>query len=233
MNICLVEDNDALRDTLCQVLSKRGFHIVGVADAHALDDARSRVGFEVFLLDIQLPGEDGLSIAHRLKRVDPSCYVVMMTARGQIADRVLGYETGADIYLPKPVELDELTAVLKSLQMRLDQRRKAAGVTDFCLFTDRFAISYPPADRELALTATEWRLLKALIEAPGHKLAYWQLLELMGKQVDEMTKRTLEVHIAHLRGKIRELGGPKNPIQSIRGEGYHLSMAWTVGHSLG
>ncbi len=231
MNICLVEDNDALREMLVKVLSGEGFGITGVADAEAMDLARPKQHFDAYIIDIELPGEDGLSITQRLKAVDPDAFVVMMTARSGLQDKVVGYEVGADVYLPKPFESAELMAVLRSMDKRLSARHKRGdGPTDFQLLTSRFAICHPQKGVELALTATQWRILKALIEAPNRQLAYWQLLDLLGKPVNTQSKRALEVHMTHLRSKIRQLGGPKFPIQSIRGEGYHLSMDWTVQH---
>lgn len=229
MNICLVEDNDALRDMLVQVLGGEGFGIRGVPDAEAMDLARPKEHFDAYIIDIELPGEDGLSITRRLKSVDPDAFVVMMTARAGLQDRVVGYEVGADVYLPKPIDSAELMAVLRSMENRLHARHnKGDGPSDFQLLTRRFAIRHPHDETELPLTATQWRILKALIEAPNRQQTYWQLLDLLGKSVDVQSKRALEVHMAHLRAKIRKLGGPKFPIQSIRGEGYHLSMDWTI-----
>lgn len=228
MRVCLVEDNDLLRETLTHVLTEAGFVITAVPDADALDEVLKETAFDTYLLDLNLPGEDGLSIAKRLKRAYPDCFIVMTTARERVADRALGYDTGADIYMTKPVHLPELVAALNGLYRRWQAQSQASDDLDWVLQTADRVLMQGASGRMERLTPTELVIVKALVEAPDQRLAYWQLLDRLDKVVDEGAKRALEVHVVNLRRKLRSLGASDYAIAAVRGSGYRLALPIVV-----
>ncbi|MGV0954212.1 MAG: response regulator transcription factor [Fluviibacter sp.] len=217
LKIALVEDNDDLRDLLVRDISRAG-HFVQSADcAEALDEMSATTVFDMLILDLNLPGEDGLSIAQRYKRVNPRLYIIMLTARVRTQDKVIGYEAGADIYLTKPVASAELLGAIGNISKRLSVEE------------DGFEIvlnmrSMTLTGRESALlNRQEMVILKALSESPNGNLPYYRLLELCGEDVvNETSKATLEVRMVRLRKKLADVGIEGKSISAIRGEGYQL-----------
>lgn len=215
MKIALVEDHDALRLMLIDTFHENGYRISGFDSAEALDEALVASQFDLFLLDLNLPGEDGISITRRLKRAHPNVYVIMMTARGSELDKVKGYDSGADIYLTKPVSQRELLAAVKSISRRIapDDDSK------FCLDLSRMMVI---GQESIEVGKTECTILKAMIEAQANRLEYWRILEAIGKEVTEASKAALEVQIVRLRKKLIAAGMEKPAIKALHKEGYQL-----------
>jgi two-component system phosphate regulon response regulator OmpR len=226
MRICVVEDNDVFREMLRSALVSHGFEVSAAIDAQDLDRLLKGSVFDAYILELNLPGEDGLSIAARLKRAYPNAFIVMATARERVEDRIVGYETGADIYMTKPLHVRELVAALESVE----RRHVGAQLTVARLVLDvRGAVlrgddSVPP----VRLTPTELRLLKGLVEAPDCLLEHWQLLDLLEKEADDASKRVLEVHVVNLRKKLQLLGAEQPAIGAVRGVGYRLLVPLVV-----
>lgn len=222
MKVCLVEDNDVLRNVLVTALQEQGMKITAVADGEALDGVLRWQNFEAFILDLNLPGEDGLSIAARLRRAYPSCLIIMATARERIGDRVEGYEHGADIYMPKPVHIRELCAALKTRSQR-HAAGEALGKTGrrWTLIDRQLKMNH--TDHTITLTGAEHTVLRSLVIAGGQPLEHWELFEALGKAPGPQAKRTLEVHIVNLRKKLAAAGVDAASLQSIRGKGYRLT----------
>lgn len=218
MKIVLVEDNDDLRDLLKRDLAKSGYDISVASCAEDLDDLASTMVFDVMILDINLPGEDGLSIARRFRRPSPHVYIIMLTVREHLEDRISGYEAGADIYLPKPISSVELTAAIKGIERRIAGTQGRASAV---LNSRAMTLS---GTSTVLLNQTEVILLKALCESDGGKLPYFRLIELCGDTVESRSKATLEVRFVRLRKKMLEAGLGENAIKALRNYGYQLTI---------
>lgn len=216
LKIALVEDNDDLRELLSRDISKAGYAVQSAGCADDLDDLAATTAFDVLVLDISLPGENGLEIALRYKQSNPDIYIVMLTARVATEDKILGYESGADIYLTKPVSSAELMAAIGSVSRRL---LKSSSNSDLVLDMRQMRLVGQGA---VELNRQEMVILKALSESANGNLPYYRLLELCGEDVNATSKATLEVRIVRLRKKLAEVGIQGKTIGAIRGEGYQL-----------
>jgi two-component system phosphate regulon response regulator OmpR len=217
LKIILVEDNDDLRDLLAREISKSGYAVQNAGCAEDLDDATATKAFDVLILDINLPGENGLDIARRYKQSNPDIYIIMLTARVGTEDKVIGYEAGADIYLTKPVASVELLAAIRSVGRRLQSQQHADSKV--VLNVREMTLT---GDKAVELNRQETAMLKALSESPNGNLPYYRLLELCGEEVNATSKATLEVRIVRLRKKLAEAGLEGKTIKAIRGDGYQL-----------
>ena len=216
LNILVVEDNDEFRNTLLDILAGEGHHVTGVDCAEAV--AEQAGNFNLMLVDLNLPGEDGLSLARRIRKAQPDIGLIMVTARQFPADRTRGYDSGADIYLPKPVDLDELRAAIAALSRRLCASREPD-----LLWLDQQGLALQgPSSRRIGLTAAEAAMLKAFSLAADHRLESWQLIELLDKNAAQDPKAALELQIVRLRKKLTEAGALQGTIKAIRSWGYKL-----------
>jgi DNA-binding response OmpR family regulator len=213
----LVEDHDPLRELLSEHLRSRGHHVLAAPSAEAMDELYADRRIDIYLLDLNLPGEDGLSLSRRLRGAEPHCGIVMLTARDGLSDRVSGYSEGADAYLAKPVAVEELDAVIAALSRRV----RPAEAARLRLQTDSLRLFGP--DGDCKLSAAECTLLAGLARAPDRTLEVWQLIELLGKSIEQYRKASLEVHIVRLRAKLTQVGGPRDCIVALRGKGYRLA----------
>ena len=216
LKIALVEDNDDLRDLLLRDISRADYDVQGAGCADDLDDLAATTTFDVLILDINLPGENGFDIARRYKQANPDVFIVMLTARVGTDDKVTGYESGADMYLTKPVSSAELMAAIGSVCRRL---QKPTTNAEIMLNVREMLLT---GDGSTELNRQETVMLKALIESSNGNLPYYRLLELCGEEVNATSKATLEVRIVRLRKKLGEVGVEGKSIRAIRGEGYQL-----------
>ncbi|CAM3641997.1 response regulator transcription factor [Polynucleobacter brandtiae] len=216
LKIALVEDNDDLRELLTRDIVRAGHQVQSADCAEALDDLMVGQSFDLLVLDVNLPGENGLSIARRFKAANPDIFIIMVTARVEIEDRVAGYESGADIYLPKPVSSSELTAAISSIARRVvvsDQQIQAILNIKSMTLIGTHAVE---------LNKLEVAMLKALSESTDGNLPYHRLLEICGDEVTEASKAALEVRIVRLRKKFIDAGIAERVIKALRGDGYQL-----------
>jgi len=217
VKIALVEDNDDLRDLLKRDISKAGYSVHTAESAEDLDDLVAHTSIDILILDLNLPGEDGLSIAIRYKRSNPDLYIIMLTARVREQDRIEGYESGADLYLTKPISSSELMAAIGSVSRRLILRHELMDVT---LNVRTMTLK---GLKSVELNRQEMIILKALNESPNGNLPYYRLLELCGEpEMNENAKAALEVRMVRLRKKLADAGIEGKAIRAIRSEGYHL-----------
>lgn len=230
MVVALVEDDAALRDELLFQLRHLGFDVVGFADAHGLYRHMATQRVAAVVLDIGLPGEDGLSIARLLRAHDAQLGIVFLTARVQREDRLVGLTAGADAYLTKPVDLDELAILLRRLMARLEVLRKpevtarAPGPTEhWKLFSER-ALLVSPTGSTLRLTVMELQLLTVLAAEQGRPVPMAAMARGMGLAADEWNQHRMEVIVSRLRSKVERYTGLKAPLRTVRGVGY----AWTA-----
>jgi DNA-binding response OmpR family regulator len=199
--------------------------------AEELCEGMPTMPFAVLLLDLNLPGEDGLSLATRLKRVHPQLRVIMMTTRTTLTDRVVGYESGADLYLPKPVAEEELVAAVQALTRQI-VAEQGAGVANqnTALHLDAQAGMLRGPSRAVTVTVREANLLTALATAPNSRLEYWQLMQAMELNLEESGRSTLAVAITRLRAKLLEAGCLPNAIRAVRASGYQLCVPMIISH---
>lgn len=221
MKLLLIEDNTAMQTTLQRSFERRGMQVVLCGDgARALDRWLACVP-DVVVLDLSLPGRDGLSVLAAARAEGLDTPVLILTARGTVGDRILGLNTGADDYLPKPFDLDELEARVRALARRGAGARAAdAPDTEFCgLRSDGDSGAVYQYGQPLDLTAREAALLRALLARPGHAVAKERLSEIVFAAECEVHADAIEVVVYHLRKK---LGGTGTQLVTLRGLGYLL-----------
>ena len=225
MNVLLIEDDLNLVDALSRMLASRGFQVVCCADgAEALVMARRR-SFDVALLDLTLPGMDGLDWLQHLRDERSRLPVLVMTARSAVEDRVLGLNSGADDYLTKPFEPEELLACIRSLLRRGGEDAAAdpevTAFGDLTLHMGTFLLECGP--RSVRLSRREYDLMELLMRNPGRVYSRENLLNVVWGYEYIGDFRTVDVHIRRLREKL-ELD-PANPeyIRTKWGVGYYLS----------
>jgi DNA-binding response OmpR family regulator len=216
LNILVIEDNDDLRETTVQVLMEQGHKIDGVACAEDVSFADSP--YDLFLIDLNLPGEDGLSLSCRIRECFPDVGIIMMTARRLPEEIRLGYDQGADIYLTKPVSLDELCGAVSSLARRL---RLGTTSADLRVLSQRLLLLSPKTE-PIVLSPREVSALSEFATSPDQRLEYWRLTELFHTRNASDPKAALEIQILRLRKKLLQAGATAPTLQSIRGWGYQL-----------
>lgn len=219
MRILLVEDDRMLGDGVQAGLGAAGFTVDWVRDGEAALAALAGEGFAAVLLDLGLPRRDGLSVLASLRSAGNVVPVMILTARDQISDKVRGLDLGADDYMVKPFDLDELAARLRALV------RRSSGRADACLRHGELVID--PAARTVtlrgevvSLTGREFDLLSVLLDAAGRVLTRRVLEEQLYTWGEAVESNALEVHIHHLR---RKLGSEL--IRTVRGVGYLIDEA--------
>jgi two-component system, OmpR family, response regulator TctD len=216
MKLLLVEDDFDLCGALTRALQRRGFDVSSTGDGlEAIRLARTG-GFDVMLLDLSLPGLDGLQVLQRLRGGGDTLPILVLTARGTVGDRVAGLNAGADDYLAKPFDLDELEARIRALV-----RRTQSDTSQRCA-----KLSFEPGSgafycqgKPLELTPREHALLKSLIHKPGHAVAKERLLALVFSDEPATQADAVEVVVHRLRKKLLPTGAE---IMTLRGLGYAL-----------
>ena len=225
--ILVVDDDQRLRDLLTRYLGEQKFEVHAVADAVGMDKHLLRERYDLLVLDLMLPGEDGLAICRRLRASGAPPAIIMLTARGDEVDRIVGLEMGADDYLPKPFNPRELVARINAV-LRRKPRGGLPGAPGAEDGLHRFgAFEFSPATRELkkggkpvALTTGEYSVLKVLVERPRQPLSRDQLMELARGREYEVFDRAIDVQISRLRKLIEEDPAHPRYIQTVWGHGY-------------
>jgi DNA-binding response OmpR family regulator len=223
--ILIVDDDRDLRELLEQYLGQQGYRTASVGDGAAMETWLARNQPDLIILDLMLPGDDGLTLAHRL-RARGSCPVIMLSARGEEIDRVVGLEVGADDYLAKPCSPRELLAriraVLRRARRTLPPSEEDAGrVFRFGPYRLDLQTHHLTRDgHEVGLTAGDYALLRVFVENQNRVLARDQLLDLLRGYDRTPFDRSIDVRIARLRRKIED--DPSAPvfIRTVWGEGY-------------
>ena len=223
LSIAVIEDNQDLRELIAFDLRAQDYQVFEADSAEEFDELSAKHYFNLLILDLNLPGEDGLSLAFRTKETNPNLFIIMLTARSIEVDRIRGYDQGADIYLAKPVSQNELLATVKVIERRIKNRQFKKN--QIILDVRKMVLQ---GKGKVSLNKEEMALLKALIESNLNRLPYFRLLEMIDKEIDERTKATLEVQITRLRKKLIEVGATIDCLRAIRGEGYQLSTSIKV-----
>ena len=222
LSIVLVEDNDDLRELTAEALRGEGHRVVALSCAEELEDHAAGAASDVFLIDLNLPGEDGFSLARRIRQAHPLVGIIIISARSDLQDKIVGYDSGADWYLPKPVAFGELSAALKSFARRRQAQQVESVTPAGGLRLHQRELHGPTGS--VRLTPAEETLLTALARAPSGRLENWQLLELQGLDSADVSKTSLEVRITRLRKKLSQVGAQGLCLESIRGVGYQLNV---------
>lgn len=227
--ILVVDDDLRLRDLLRRYLAEQGFNVVTAENAQAMNKLWIRERYDLLVLDLMLPGEDGLSLCRDLRaRGEDHIPVLMLTARGDEADRVLGLEMGADDYLAKPFATRELLAriraVLRRTRMLPPNLRQAPGAKELAFGDWRLDTTarhlLDAQGTVVPLTGGEYRLLMVLIEHPQRVLTRDQLLNLtQGRDADPLD-RSIDLLISRLRRRLRDESREPRYIKTVRSEGY-------------
>lgn len=225
-HILVVDDDSQIRSLLSEYLHKQGYRVTTVADGKGLRAAMATSRPDVIILDLMLPGEDGLTLCRDL-RAQSDVPIVMLTARGDETDRIVGLEMGADDYVPKPFNPRELLARIKSVLRRA--RSLPENLQSFETGAYRFAgwlldaatrNLTSPEGVVIALSGTDFRLLKIFLDHPNRVLTRDQLIDLMLSRDAGPFDRAIDVQVSRLRQRLGEDAKEPVIIKTIRGQGY-------------
>ena len=225
-HILVVDDDSRLRELLTRYLGEQGFTVKAVADALQMEKARSREHYHLIVLDLMLPGEDGLSICRRLRGQGDHTPVIMLTAKGDEVDRIVGLEMGADDYLPKPFNPRELLARIHAVLRR--QSNIPPGAPEDAPENLRFgnievdfsARTLKRGDETLALTTGEFAVLKVLLQHPRQPLSRDKLMTLARGREQGPFDRAIDVQVSRLRKLVETDPSQPRYLQTVWGFGY-------------
>jgi len=232
-HILVVDDQQEIRDVVQEYLTGEGFRVSTAHDGAGMRRVLSQSAADLVILDLMLPGEDGLTLARAL-RSQSGIGIIILTGRGETVDRIIGLEMGADDYLPKPFHLRELLARVKSVLRRVQSRTGVEGSPQPARSHARFAgwsldLSSreltSPAGEEVRLTTGEFDLLAAFVSNANQVLSRDRLLDLARNREAGPFDRTIDVQVGRLRRKLED--DPQNPtlIKTVRGSGYIFTPA--------
>lgn len=224
--VLLVDDDARLRELLSRYLMEQGFSIKAVPDSASMDRALHREHFDLIVLDLMLPGEDGLAICRRLRADDNQIPIVMLTAKGDEVDRIIGLEMGADDYLPKPFNPRELVARIHAVMRRRPSAPPGAPLAEDEVIefgkvsVDLATRALTREGEEIPLTTGEFSLLKVLLQHPREPLSRDKLMELARGREYGVFDRAIDVQISRLRKLVEDDAGKPRYIQTVWGFGY-------------
>ena len=229
-HLLIVDDDERIRGLLCKFLMRHGFFVSAAKDAMHARKLLSGLDFDLVVLDVMMPGEDGITLTKSLREAAREMPILLLTARGETEDRINGLEAGADDYLPKPFEPKELLLRINAILRRVPTN---PGNDDLPKVLHLGAIRYDigrgemwQGDDMVRLTATESQLMRIFSGAPGEVISRTQLIEDLGRggpDGEGAQDRAVDVQITRLRRKIE--ADPKQPryLQTVRGAGYMLA----------
>ena len=229
LDIVLVEDDAEIRRLASGLLQREGWEVRSVGSAEAMDELMAVRLPRLLILDINLPGEDGLSVCRRLS-AETDVAILMLSARREDMDRVIGLEIGADDYLGKPFHPRELVARVRALLRRADKQMSASGsdivrAQGFVVDAQKRRARAPDGS-PLRLSGAEFDLLYVLVEAKGRVLSRDFLLDRIHGRTVQPFDRSIDVLVSRLRKKVDPVSGSADTvIESVRGEGYALRSA--------
>ena len=225
-HLLVVDDDLRLRDLLTRYLGDNGFEVKAVGDGQQMDKLRSREHFDLLVLDLMMPGEDGLTICRRLRGAGDRTPIIMLTAKGDEIDRIVGLEMGADDYLPKPFNPRELLARINAVMRRQNLQPPGAPETEAEIIrfsnieVDLAARTLKRGDDILPLTTGEFALLKVLLQHPREPLSRDKLMTLARGREQGPFDRAIDVQISRLRKLIEADPAQPRYLQTVWGFGY-------------
>ena len=229
-HLLIVDDDREIRSLLGQYLEKEGMRVTAVPDAVQMRRAMQRAHFDLLVLDLMLPGEDGLSICRRIRAGSNDIPIIILTAKGDDVDRIMGLEMGADDYLSKPFNPRELLARVHAVLRR--QPASTLPSAPGALNGGRSLVKFGPFEFNLAnrtlsrngtpvsLTSGEYALLRVLVSHPRDPLSREKLMDMARGREHEVFDRSIDVQISRLRRLIEEDSGKPRYIQTVWGFGY-------------
>jgi two-component system, OmpR family, phosphate regulon response regulator OmpR len=231
-SILVVDDDKDVRDTIRDYFEFCGFDVSVAGDGDGMRNILASRPIEIVLMDLNLPGEDGLALTRELRASRP-VGVIMLTAAGQTIDRIIGLEMGADDYVPKPFDPRELLARVKSVLRRLRERPKEVPTSDeekpevvrmgSCTLDLAAHRLYDASGEEIPLTSMEFDLLQAFARHPDRVLSRERLLELAHNRDGDVFDRSIDLRIARIRKKIEQDATKPQVLKTVRGAGYMFS----------
>jgi two-component system phosphate regulon response regulator OmpR len=225
-SVLLVDDDEKLCKLLREYLEDYGFQVLTLGDGTSVVKTIRAESPDIIILDIMLPGQDGLDVLKEI-RTEFSMPVIMLTAKGEDADRIVGLELGADDYLPKPFNPRELLARMKAVLRRMSTRGTGETAQDENLIIEAGGLVLNKAKRsllieeqEVELSSTEYKLLEVLMERPNTVLSRDELMNLVRGRDFMAFDRSIDVHISKLRTKLKKYPRFRNSIKTVWGTGY-------------
>jgi two-component system phosphate regulon response regulator OmpR len=224
--VLIIDDDEKLRKLLREYLEENGFHVLSLADGSGVLNTIHSESPDIIILDIMLPGRDGLDVLKEIRR-DHAIPVIMLTAKGEDTDRIVGLELGADDYLPKPFNPRELLARMKAVLRRIVSEKREESVEGQGLIIQAGGLTLNKArqsivrgDKELEISSTEYKILEVLMKHPNIVLSRDQLMNLARGRDFMAFDRSIDVHISKLRAKLEP--DPRSPkrIKTVWGSGY-------------
>ncbi|HTN92944.1 MAG TPA: response regulator transcription factor [Gallionella sp.] len=223
-SILIVDDDLQIRQLLSEYLTGFGMAVVAVADGLAMAEAMKEASFDLVILDLMLPGDDGLALCRKL-RAESDVPILMLTARGETMDRVVGLELGADDYIVKPFEPRELVARIQTILRRTRgtrENRKEQNVVEFMGWRLNYVLRHLVSPEELVipLSNAEFRLLAVFIEHPNRILTREFLLDSARGRDMDVFDRSIDILVSRVRQKLNDDSRTPTLIKTVRGEGY-------------
>jgi DNA-binding response OmpR family regulator len=221
MRILVVEDDIQLAEMLSEALSDRQYAVDVAEDGEVAWHSVNALEYDLIILDLTLPKIDGVTLCQKLRQKDAALPVLMLTARDTVADKIIGLDAGADDYVIKPFDLQELMARVRAL-LRRGNATRAPGLTWGALRLDpsTFEVSYQ--DRPLHLTPKEFAVLELLVSNGRRVLSRSNIIERIWSLEAPPTEETVKTHIKSLRHKLKTAGAPEDLVETVHGLGYRL-----------
>ena len=225
-HLLIVDDDERIRELLKKFLMRNGFLVTSARDAEHARRILSGLDFDMIVLDVMMPGEDGMSLTRAIRETSMTP-ILLLTAKGETEDRIRGLEAGADDYLAKPFEPKELLLRINAILRRMPEEKATEAAPKILhLGAIRYDIERGEmwhGDETIRLTATESQLMKIFSATPGEPVSRAKLVEDLGRDGGQAQERAVDVQITRLRRKIE--ADPKQPryLQTVRGAGYMLA----------
>lgn len=221
MKILIVEDDERLALPLKEDLEHQHFTVTLAGDGHLGFQLATQEMFDIILLDVMLPVVDGVTVCQNLRRSGVNSIVIMISARNKTESKIAGLDSGADDYVTKPFEVDELSARIRAvLRRRAETRSPLLTCGELVLDPDSNVVNY--CQHILDLTPTEYRLLEHFMRTPGRTYSKEELIDRLWSMDGICTKDVIKTHIKGLRNKLVACGAPRDLILTVYGFGYRL-----------
>jgi two-component system response regulator MprA len=221
MRVLVVDDEPSVREALERILNHEGFDVAVACDGREAVRSQAAAPADAVLLDVLMPGLDGLEVCRRMRDTGDRTPVLMLTARDEVGDRVAGLEAGADDYLPKPFALEELLARLRALLRRSGWQGDREALRFDDLELDPLSYEVRRGERTIELTRTEFLLLELFMHHPRQVLTRDQIFDRVWGYDFGPSSNSLEVYVGYLRRKTESAGEPRL-LHTVRGVGYVL-----------